>query len=73
MRIIVSLIDWDCDDESCLKELPTQCVIEEPLSLVWELAEDINGDAANLAEYLTDKYGYCVRGLVAELEGVSNT
>lgn len=74
MKIIVSNIDWDCNDDSytrnCPNNLPSQVIIDDPV-LMAHLSKDICGDADNLAEYLTDKYGYCVRGFTAELEGMA--
>lgn len=67
MKIVVSNIDWDYDDDQHPENLPTTVTIDDP-ALIPHLAEDIDGEAENLAEYLSDKYGYCLRGFVTELK-----
>lgn len=70
MKIFVSNIDWDYPGKRNGTEcpFPTKITIEvEPSS---PLLEDINGEAENLVEYLTDEYGCCICGFVPEVEGV---
>lgn len=67
VKIVVSNIDWDHEGRNNDGTLPDQVVIEDPSP---DLLEDINGDAANLAEYLTEKYECCICGFVPEVEGV---
>lgn len=43
-------------------------VIIENEAVFERLMEDVDGEAENLAEYLTDKYGYCLCGFVTEVE-----
>lgn len=45
----VSNIDWDVDDVEDLDNLPTTCVIDA-------IDED------DIADALSDKYGFCVNG-----------
>lgn len=45
----VSNIDWDVDDVEDLNNLPTTCVIDA-------IDED------DIADALSDKYGFCVNG-----------
>lgn len=66
-RIVVSSIDWNKEGYEGIDGLPAEIEIEYPSP---ELLEDIDGEAANLAEYLTQKYGCLVNGFVVEVEGV---
>ncbi len=71
MKIRVTNIDWDWDENDGPRpeELPSEVIIDDPM-LIPSLAIDIEGDAENLAEWLTNKYGYCLRGFFACMEGV---
>lgn len=72
MKIRVTNIDWDWDEDDGPRpeELPSEVIIDDPL-LIPSLADDIEGNAENLAEWLTNEYGYCLRGFYASLEGVT--
>lgn len=67
-KIVVSSIDWFAPGAPD-GMLPEQIVIEDQ-TLLPVLLEDIDSEAANLAEYLTQKYGCLVNGFVAEVEEV---
>ncbi len=68
MKIVISNIDWDYpgkeDGAEC--PFPSEVTIDSPM-LIPHLLEDIDGEAANLAEYLTSEYGCCVCGFVPEV------
>lgn len=66
-KIVVSSIDWHKEGYEGTDDLPVEVEIGGPDP---ELLEDIDGEAANLAEYLTQKYGCLVNGFVVEVEGV---
>lgn len=72
MKIRVTNIDWDWDEDDGPRpeELPSEVIIDDPL-LIPSLADDIEGNAENLAEWLTNEYGHCLRGFCASLEGVT--
>lgn len=71
MKIVVSNIDWDYPGKgngtAC--PFPSSVVIDNvgPFS---PLLDDIDGDAANIAEHLTAEYECCVCGFSAEVEEV---
>lgn len=69
MKLTVSNIDWDYDEDEEPK-LPTKIVIDDP-DILQQVLVDIDGEAENLADYLTDAYGYCVRGFTTNIEGVN--
>lgn len=64
-KLTISNIEWDKDDNDA--DLPVQLVIDNPTSF---LLEDINGEAENIANYLSDAFGYCVCGFTIDLEEV---
>lgn len=73
MKIIVSNIDWDYPgkDDGAECPLPEKVVIEnDDLKTIRHLLYDINGEAQNLAEYLTEMYECCVCGFTTDVEGV---
>ena len=51
----ITNMDWDTDDEP-IKDLPTEVTI----------SEEIEPDA--IADYLSDQYGFCVKGFCVEDE-----
>ena len=59
MTIVITEIQWDIDDDIDPSEegLPESVIIDNPTQ---EMLEDINGYANNIADYLSDTYGYCV-------------
>lgn len=65
-KITVSSIEWDAT-ESETAALPQEVVvvIDEDNA---DLLEDINGYADNLCEYLSDEYGYCIKGCCVDVE-----
>lgn len=67
MKLVVSNIDWDYPEKGEGKDcsLPTEITINNPSEL---LMEDIDGYAENLAEYLSNTYGYCVCGFTTNTE-----
>lgn len=66
-KIIVSNIDWYQEDDGSRADLPDTVEIGNPDP---SLFEDIDGEAENLAEYLSDAYGYLVNGFAVAVEGV---
>ena len=48
-KYIVSNIDWDVDSAEDLNDLPTTCIIDA-------------FDEDDIADALSDKYGFCVNG-----------
>lgn len=73
MKLTVSNIDWFCPgaSENMDTGLPEQVVIDDPI-LLPHLLEDVNGEAANLAEWLAQEYGCLVNGFTTDIEGVKN-
>lgn len=71
MKLVISNIDWDYPgkDDGTECPLPAEVVIDDPM-LIPHLSVDIDGEASNIVEYLSDTYGYCVCGFVPTLEGV---
>ena len=71
MRLIISDIDWDYPgkDDGGECPLPSEVVIEDP-ALILYLSDDIDGEAENIAEYLSDTYGCCVCGFTTDVEVV---
>lgn len=71
MKLIVSNIDWDTsgDDFAAPADLPVTVTIDDPM-LLPHLMEDVEGSAENLAEWLTQEYGYCLKGFTTSFEGV---
>ena len=65
-KLTISNIKWDKDDDNEV-DLPAQLTINNPSSY---LLEDIDGEAKNIADYLSDKFGYCVCGFTKDLEEV---
>lgn len=68
MKLIISNIDWD-KSENKEADLPTEVIVDDPM-MVPHLLEGINEDAENVAEYLSNRYGYCVCGFTTCVEGV---
>lgn len=75
MKLTVSNIDWDYSGKEEGKEcpFPSQIVIDSndpdmTSKTISYLLEDINGEAENLAEYLTKCYECCVCGFTASVE-----
>lgn len=64
-KIIVTNIDWDTDGEDV--ELPDEIIIEIDENNI-DLLEDLDDYADNLLDYLSDTYGYCIKGFNAETE-----
>ena len=62
-QIIVSDIQWDVPG---LVDLPKQVTIKINRANDY-LLEDVNGEAKNLSDFLSDFYGYCVEGFCVEL------
>lgn len=73
MKLIISDIDWDYDGkdngEPCPDGLPSEVVVEDE-DLLNALLVDVDGEAEEIAEYLSDTYGYCVCGFTTDVEGV---
>lgn len=67
MKLVISNIDWETDGADA--GLPSQVVVDDPM-LLPHLTEDMNDEAANIAEWLAQEYGYLVNGFTSELEGV---
>ena len=77
-RIVVTNIDWDTDDdeddddgtenEGETRHLPPKEITIEINDDNRHLLEDLNGYADNLLDYLSDTYGFCIRGFNAETE-----
>ena len=57
MKLTVSDIDWFTPGapENMDTGLPEQVIVDDPI-LLPHLLEDINGEAQNLTEWLTQKY-----------------
>lgn len=68
IRLIISSIDWDYpgkeEGKECPSELPSEVVIEDE-----EVLDRLN-EAADLAGYLSDTYGYCLYGFSTDIEEV---
>ena len=66
-KILVTGINWDVD-EGDIKELglPEEVMIDNPSP---EMIEDVEeeGYCDDVAEYLSDEYGWCVCGFTAEV------
>ena len=56
MKIICKNIHWDTDGQEV--DLPDTVEIDDPTD---ELIDDIDGDTGALADYLSDKYEFCVK------------
>lgn len=67
MILYVTNIEWDLEDMETPEDfdLPTNLKIENPDE---ELLEDINSCADNLCDWLSDKYGFCVKGFQTDIE-----
>lgn len=63
MKIKVTNIVWDTDGE--IVDLPTEVIIPEEDA--GELAEDIGYYDDDLANYLSDRYGWCLETFSAEI------
>ena len=63
-RITVSSIKWDTDEPA---DLPEEVVIDINEDNT-DLLEDIDGYADNLCDYLSDEYGYCIKGFCVDIE-----
>lgn len=70
MKLIVSNIDWDTSGDDLLEpvDLPSTVTIDDPM-LLPHLMENVDGEAENLAEWLTQKYGYCLKGFTTAFKG----
>lgn len=63
-KIILYNIEWDTDGESYVDDdLPTEVIIDNPTD---EMMEAVSGFDDMLADYLSDEYGYCVYGFMAD-------
>lgn len=56
MKIKIYDIDWDTDGE-IIEDLPTEIIVED--SAV--------GSLDDVADYLSDEYGFCVFSFIAEI------
>lgn len=63
MKIRVYDISWDTDGME-VDDLPEEVIIDEPTE---EMIEDIDGYADEVADYLSDEYGWCVGNFCTEL------
>lgn len=76
MKLTISNIDWDYDGkeegEPIPEGIPTEVVITDE-NLLSHLLIDIDGEAENVAEYLSDTYDYCVCGFTTQVEGVDES
>lgn len=69
MKLTISDIEWDYPGEEHKKcPLPTEVVVEDPDVLSY-LLEDVDDYSDNIADYLSDTYGYCVYGFTTDVEG----
>lgn len=67
-KIHVTNIDWDTDDADPSElGLPDEVTIDITDDNVC-LLEEIDGYADNLLDYLSDTYGYCIKGFNADTE-----
>jgi len=57
MEIRVSSIDWDTDGQEV--DLPTELVVDTA-------AEGIEDPDTEIADWLSDKYGFCVKSVAFE-------
>jgi len=57
MEIRVSSIDWDTDGDDV--DLPTEMVVDTA-------AEGIEDPDTEIADWLSDKYGFCVKSVAFE-------
>lgn len=62
-KIRVFNIIWDVDNEVEKDDLPESVIIENPSQ---EMLEDLNGYSDQIADYLSDEYGFCVQGFLTE-------
>lgn len=62
-KIRVFNIIWDVDNEVEKDDLPESVIIENPSQ---EMPEDLNGYSDQIADYLSDEYGFCVQGFLTE-------
>lgn len=60
-RIRLFNIEWDTDGE--IVDLPTEVIIENPTE---EMLDAVGGFDDVFADYLSDKYGFCVFGFRAD-------
>ena len=64
-KLYVWDIVWDVDDEEEDYDLPSEVIIDDlPLEDLDDLSGWLNGD---LADELSDRYGYCVDSFRAEV------
>ena len=59
MKIHITEIDWDFDDENCCVAPPTEVDADIP-DITEEKDEIEQGD--EIADWLSDTYGWCVNG-----------
>jgi hypothetical protein len=59
MALKITNIDWDTDGEDVT--LPSELVIDP-------VAEGIENPSEQVADFLSDRYGWCVKGFVCEQE-----
>ncbi len=67
MSIKVKNIEWDCKDEGYSQEaigLPRNVTIQNPAP---ELLVDAEGEAENICNYLSDRYGWCILAFDVEV------
>ena len=64
-KIIVSNIEWDTDGEDV--GLPREAVVENPTDEMISEAMD-GGFCDSIADWLSDKYGFCVGGFAVDIE-----
>lgn len=64
-QIIVTSIEWDAPKSA---RLPKKVIIDVDEHNA-HLLEDIDGYADELCDYLSDEYGYCIKGFCVETRG----
>ena len=71
MVLVITDIKWDLEDEDLTKEdienlnLPENIRLENPDE---ELLEDVDGYADNICDWLSDEYGFFVKGFHTDIE-----
>ena len=67
MRIMVSNILWDLDedDPKCDLNLPDGVIIENSPEEMLKITDDDYADM--ISDFLTDSYGFCVKGFRSEM------
>lgn len=65
MKILCEDIIWDIeDDDPNVKSLPDSVTIVNPTQ---DMLDDVKYGNDTIVNYLSDKYGYCIKGFKPEI------